>query len=344
MYGPQCKYSESRLRKAYAKYKEYLSDQKMMRCHDYYSETLRDIMMQSPNLKSVEMSMEYCLHIRSAYMDRAFAKGMQPPYGDRSGDEPCGVRQLRSLLLGAAEAGLNLQTLGCGSVHWEFFKQELDVLDKTKKAMRSLHSLTLCVSTQAWGQGEYNEDAEVEDDVNFHTQIPWCAAFLKASGRMRDFVTATPVLQSLDISFDSNNPYAPASLEDFVGDFTWDSLKSASVSTVSTNEEELMRFFARHAKTLKKVGLDNVHLSEGSWPRVLQRMRKTLRLESAAFSGDLSSDDPDESFYLGLPPQLNNGEKEIVAMAIEDYLLAGGDGPLFDLDGPLEAWESDDDF
>ena len=318
------------LRESYDRYVKYLADQESLRAQDYNVGMLKGIMAKMPNLKIIEMSTESCLNNgRSARMERSFKDGLVVPYGDRQVDEGCGVGQLRSLLLAADAAGLKLETLSAGSVDWRFFresgKQDIQTLRKMQRAVRHLRNLTLYISTSS----EYDEDYIVGPVSHF--MVPACAEYLRQSSNLKDFVTATPDLERLDFNFDCYEPFPPATLCDSVGTFKWHSLRVVGLAFISANEDCLAQFFDRHASSLRKIRLDTMLLTTGSWASLLQRARKILKLEQAALFGTLKGTDLDETHLLDLPPGLNGGRRAKIQVQIEKYLLKGGDGPLLDL-------------
>ena len=336
--GPRHTQSKKQLKLAYEKYQKYLSDQNWMRACDYNAEAIREAMVRMPNLKVIDMSMESCLHGRcSEKANRAFGKGYQSVYGDDGQKESCGVPQMRSLLLGASNAGLKLQGLRCGHIHWEIFKQSGDVFGEMKSAVQHLTMLNLHIITRISDDALGNSP----DEDDYHSQIPACADYLKESGRLRDFVTAAPDLTVLDIRFDMENPYPPASLKQIVGDFTWHSLQHVAFRVLQITEDELMHLYSRHADTLSEIALDTIELTQGSWPRLLQRMRQTLCLKKAKICGEINSSDPKESLYFGLPPELDNDKENALSSAVETYLMLDGDGHLLDLHSLLydEEWD-----
>ena len=331
MRGPKFTHSDRLLRRAYDAYAEHLEDQGLMRMQAYKTQMLKDAMMKMPNLKTIEMSTECCLNNgRSTRMEKAFEDGLRSPYGDRQTDEGCGVGQLRSLLLAAGAAGLKLESLSVGNLDWRFFmesdKQNLEVMRKMRGAMRSLRTLRMYVSTSSM-----DDDHRSFDDLS-HAMVPECAKCVHETSHLRDFVTATPDLERLDFNFDCRDPYPPASLCDSIGAFTWHSLRVAAFAFISADEDCLVYFFERHASSLRKLRLDSMTLTTGSWPSLLKRARKTLKLEQAAVSGKLKSYDPEEFYYFDLPPGLNGGMKAKIEDVVEKYLLKGGDGPLLELD------------
>ena len=318
-----------------------------MRVCDYNADAIREAMVRMPNLKSIEMSMEGCLYEGySGKIGRAFGKAYQSVCGDNDQRESCGVPQMRSLLLGASHARLRLQDLRCGLVHWEIFKQSGEIFEEMKSAVQHLTMLNLHITTRISDDG--SRDSLDGDD--YHSQIPACAEYLKESGRLQEFVVAAPDLRMLDIRFDMEHPYPPAGLKQIVGDFTWHSLHHVAIYVLQTIEDELIHFYSRHASTLSEVVLGTIQLTKGSWPGLLQRMRKTLCLKKAKIYGVITSSDPVEAFGFGSPPELNDDDLgHVLGSAVERYLLQGGDGALLDLNAILDdedsdsaLWDSDD--
>lgn len=330
MHGPKFMKSKTLLRRAYDAYEGFLMDQEALRAQDYNVEMLKSAMLKMPNLKTIEMSTESCLNNgRSMRMEQAFRDGLLSPYGDRQTEEGCGVGQLRSLLLAADAASLKLETLSVGNLDWRFFmgsdKQNIAVLRKIRRAVRSLRTLRLYISTSS----------EYDDDLSFdhlsHVMLLECAEYLHETTHLKDLITATPDLERLDLNFDCDNPYPPASLCDSVGTFKWHSLRVAAFAYISADEDCLAQFFARHASTLRKIRLEMILLTTGSWPPLLQRVRKLLTLEKATVCGKLNSNSPAELYYFDLPAGLNGGKRAKIEVVVEEYLLKGGDGPLLDL-------------
>ena len=318
--------------RAYKAYATYLADQNMMRAHDWNVEMLKEIMSKMKNLKSIEMSTESCLnngHITG--MEKAFKNGLSMPYGDRENAEGCGVGQLRSLLLAADSAGLKLNTLCFGNVDWRFFKEtdkhNVDVLQKLQSAVRSLRTLRLYVSATS--------------HRFYRIELIECGNYLHETSHLKNFITATPDLERLDINFEFGNGFEtpPATLCDSVGDFKWHALRVAAFAYISADEDCLANFFTRHASTLRKIRLERILLDTGSWPCLLQRMRKSLMIEQAALSGVMRSNDTEERYDFDLPAGQNGGKRAKFEVVVEQYLLRGGNGPLLKLNRLAEKYK-----
>ena len=293
-----------------------------MRQYDYNSEVIRDAMAKLPKLKTIELSLLHCLRNESSRkLENAFAKGLSMAFGEHGHGGPCGVGQLRSLLVGASDAGLEIETLRCGSVKWEFFAERDSVFDKLKHAVRCLRNLEFYITTRS------DEDRSSEE--LFNEEISICAEYLEESGRLHDFITSAPQLENLIVQFDCDSPMSPARLSDLVGHFTWHSLRLASFNIISTTEEELTDFYKRHAKILREIRIDSIHLDRGSWACTFERIRNTLSLEKAINSGHLTAEDPPESIWFGLPPECRlDGEMTSVGAAVGRYLVGVGEGSV----------------
>ncbi|KAK0508191.1 hypothetical protein JMJ35_009275 [Cladonia borealis] len=332
--APRYIYSAKQLKNAYEEYKHFVWVQNYMRQYDYNSEVIREAMAKLPKLKTIELSLSYCLRNgRSRKLEKAFAKGLSVACGEHGHGGPCGVGQLRSLLVGASDAGLEIETLRCGNVQWQFFAERDSVFDKLKHAVRCLRTLEFYITTRS------DEDFDSEDLHYQETVL--CAAYIEETGRLHNFISSAPQLENLTVQFDCDSAEPPARLSDLVGHFSWHSLRLASFNMISTTEEELMEFYERHAKTLREIRIDSMHLDYGSWASIFERIRKTLSLEKATICGYLTGEDPPESIYFGLPPEcISDGDIPGIGVAIEKYLVGSDGGPssfnFADYDGPEE--------
>lgn len=300
-------------------------DQEMIGAKNHYVKNLEKAFAKLPNMRHIVMSTEICLLNRSASLRKSLRIGLQTPFGDHGHSEACGVRQLRSLLLAAAASGLKLDCLECGLVHWYFLRQRLETLEKMRAAMQSLTMIAIHIVGGI-------DDHPLED----------VADYLRTTGRLRAFAAAAPNLKYLEVTFDLNNWFRmvpPVDLSDIVGDFLWPGLESAAFAFIGTDKDAILNFFNRHASTLKEIRLEIIHQRGGDqWPRVLQSTRKIMQLKSATITGRLSSD-AGEIYHLNGPPPLANLDygRSLVRVTFEDYLLAGGEGPLLDINSILNT-------
>ena len=123
--------------------------------------------------------------------------------------------------------------------------------------MRSLRTLALHIATRIEEDDEYDYDP-------YHSEILICSEYLPRTGCLHDFITAAPNLEDLTFSLDWDNPKPSARLIDVVGDFTWNSFRAASFTRISTNEEELVQIYERHAGNHREIRLDTIKLRKGS--------------------------------------------------------------------------------
>ena len=313
---PRFMYSATQLKNAYEDYRHFVWVQNYMRQYDYNSEMIREAMAKLPKLKIIELSLLRCLRNgRSRKLENAFAKGLSEVYGEHGHGGPCGVGQLRSLLVGASDAGLEIETLRCGRVQWKFFAESDSVFDKLKHAVRCLRTLEFYVTTRE------------DEDINSMGTV-LCAEYIEETGRLHDFITSAPQLENLTVQFECDSVEPPARLSDLVGHCSWHSLKLASFNMISTTEEELMDFYERHARTLREIRIEYIHLDHGTWASVFERIRNTLSLEKATICGHLTADDSPGSRYFGPPPErMVVGGNPRYGAAIEKYLV-GDTGPV----------------
>jgi len=176
---------------------------------------------------------------------------------------PYGVRQLNSLLLGAASSRIELKKLRAGLLSWKWFKSNAFILNKHRytrvcKSLTSLHLVLTC-----GGPGHPSEEGP---------EAPECYRYLEQSGKIPQFLAKLSRLESLKLSFDETNIWGgtkyPARLSHLIGDNPfWPGLKKLELGCFRTSELELMRVLERHAKTLLHFGLNiSVELDAGgSW-------------------------------------------------------------------------------
>ena len=320
--APRYIYSAGQLRSAYEEYEHYVWLQNYIRQYDYNSDMIREAMAKLPKLKTIELSLVHrLLGGPSRKLEQAFAKGLTVACGDQ-GHGPCGVEQLQSLLVGASDAGLEIETLRCGSVQWMLFMERDVVFNKLKHAVRCLRTLELYITTRYDHQ---DHDWLPDEEVDVHDEEVYiCAQYLEDSGRLRDFLTSAPQLENLTVLFDTGTTlHSAARLSDLVGDFSWHSLRLAAFSKISTTEEELMDFYERHAKTLREIRIESVHLDDGSWTDIFRRIHNTLSLEKATICGNLTAEDQPGPLHLGpLPKNTSCGDLLSLRAVIEACLVS----------------------
>ncbi|KAL8820977.1 MAG: hypothetical protein Q9191_007407 [Dirinaria sp. TL-2023a] len=313
--------SELQLHHAYAMYKECLEDQRTMQKQNYNAQIISDAMRGLTNLKSLYMSMEWGLGIRSDYADRAFSQTLQKPWGDAAHRDRCGVSQLYYLLLGVYDNGLKIENLRCGRIHWSFFTLHPENFAKFRKACQHLKTLELHIGSDFVNKLE-------------------CNRYLSRGG-LREFITGAPELSQLNIKlfntdFNVGPWLMPAHLVDIVGSFKWNSLRVAHFDYVAFNAQDAIDFYKRHSETIRDIGISNVKLEEGEWATFFQEMASILQLDEVSIRGTLS--DPVAQFSFGdNKPYVLDG-LPIINVFVEHYLLESrGEGELLDLDLLMQA-------
>lgn len=328
--SPWPRLSVQELRRAYARYNQYAVNQQMIRRHDYNSGPIRDAMSRFPNLDTIHMVRGREIFDCSRYLVREFEAGLRVPCKRQLSQDACGVSQLLSVLLGAFSAGRKLRRLTCDQVDWTFFDQRADVLAETRLAVEYLESLQLKISAC-----HEDYDDGVGDMMCANSSA--CTECLQ-HGALLDFIAAAPHLKDLNIGL--NPVYGhlpPISLTHTVGTRRWLYLERVTFANLSTREEDLLDFCDRHATKLTHFSIVGLTLTTGRWQRVLQQIRRALRLRTVEISGYLMSHDEGDEH------DLNDlrARKPRIRVAIEAYILEGGDAEPINLDDPA-LFESED--
>ena len=109
-----------------------------------------------------------------------------------------------------------IEELDCGSVDWRFLEVDDETFANMKESVSNLRRLSIEFSTTMDCQDDYGWWFDYENGL--------CAETLR-KGRLRDFVTSSPLLGDLDIYFSSasSNP----GIQDTVGNFHLACLKDA---------------------------------------------------------------------------------------------------------------------
>lgn len=311
---------------AFRKYSDFVHFQQDQHEADAQENEVAEAMKHFPLLREITMATQCCTRGGTSRLRNTFDQGFCTYYvTDDPRDtkaQPLGLRQMRSLLLGAYHAGLKVETLECGVVSWRILKQDDETFAHMRDSVSNVKNLTLEFAT---GLPEYeNEWTELE--------IESCSSYLEA-GRLRDFVTAAPNLECLQIGFQFNEPTWPTRLQYIVGEHHWPSLKSVDFKMIGTSENDLVSFCSRHASTLKSLHLTCIGLVEGGWFSAFDRMRKVLTLDKMVVSGRLEGLGEEMDFQMGSEeycPELKEG--------IEEYFLAPRSSDEMDLDEFLDYY------
>lgn len=306
---PRHRYSQERIEDAFEKYSDFSHFQQDPQQRAMQEKEVVDAMKHFPHVKGITMTTQTCARHWTTLMRKTFEPALCTYYetDDRreTTSEPLGLQQMRSLLLGAYHAGLKVETLQCGVVSWRILEQDAETFAHMRESASNVKNLKLEFST---GSLEY-------DDLWTELEIESCAAYLQ-SGRLKDFVTAAPNLEHLQIGFLFNDPTWPAYLKYVVGDHHWPSLRTVKFEMIASSEDDLVSFCTRHASTLKSLRLTSFGLIEGDWFSAFNRMRKVLTLDNMEVSGRLEGLNESLDFQPDSPefyPELQEG--------IEAYFL-----------------------
>ena len=303
------------LRPQYNVHETARQDQKSIRQRDYNRGPLTDAMAQLSNLEQVVLNFQHGIMEQTKALTTTFpmtgelirAQVIGPPHG---------VPQLRSILLGAHDAGTKLKVLRCGKIDWRFFELPEMEMDNMKSALKHLTSLHI--------------------SIHIGYMAAECHTFLKHH-KICQFLSATKYLRSLNIQFDL---FQCTEIQFCVCQNIWMFLSVVQLSCLNTSEDTLIIFLERHAGTLEDLTLCEINLVQGDWISALPRVRDAVKLRKFKASTALTSDNPrprGQRWCLDCevdPAVLKASEKatqsQQLAAAIEDYVLNGGGCPLLD--------------
>ena len=324
-------YIMEELDKGWDIYQKYYKEQSSLKERDYGLIELSDTLKNLPNLRKISMNHSRGLWLGAGYSTdektNLYAQALASAGSGKPGPHPCGVPQMRSLLVAISQANIQLQTLRIGTVSWKFLKMKPQILEKMKEVLSSVQRFEIQIST-----GYYSEGEEIG------VEIPECRDYLE-NNAMHDILSAASELDVLSIGFDSAYPFPPANLENIFQSTRWPILIHLTLECIETSEEAWMAFLDRHVSTLRFMMLCSIELSHGAWPDVLERMKSSLKLKSVAFQCQISGTDPQQFWDLdvGECPR----DKDMISQghrtrkALEDYFVHGVHGgtcPLRDSD------------
>ena len=304
--------SKERMDEAWSMYEKFYQEQANLREREYGFGELREAISNFPNLRKVSMSFGYALGFEEGYTTDDNTNPYLPALPAARADEwypdPCGVPQMRSLVLAIHEANIQLKSLRIGEVNWRFLALDSTIIDKMKEVLAPLEQFELHIST---GYGEEDDEIGIE--------IPECRDFLH-NNSLHNFVSAASRVEDLYIGFDWSEPYSPADFSNIFQSTKWPFLRVLTLESIETSEEIWLSFLKRHASTLRELTLCSIELSSGAWVDVLERMQQSLSLESALFYYKLTGANPQQLYSLG----------DRTCAAIEYFFIHGGGCPLRD--------------
>ena len=281
---PRHQYTEEQLDDAFMKYSDIVHLQQDYREACVQAKKIAEAMKHFPNLAKITLSNKDNMRqstpkLRKTLNEPSFcyAYKVDDPRDYLSG--PIGLQQMRSLLLGAHHAGIRVEHLHCGAVSWRILKQDPKTFTRMTNSVSNVKNLRLEFATGV---------PEWEDSLEPQLEIEKCYSYLE-KGRLRDFVTAAPNLEHLQLGFQSSDPVWPTHLDHMFGSHHWPNLQTVRLKNIGTSEDDLVAFCTLHASSLKTLQLHTVGLLDGQWFPVFTRMRKVLALDIMVVSGRLDS-------------------------------------------------------
>ena len=333
---PRHHYTEEELDDAFMKYREILHFQQNRREASVQAKKIAEAMKQFSHLKKITLSNDDSIRQSTSKLTKtlnepSFCNVYEADDPRHGLSAPIGLQQMRSLLLGAHHAGLTVEHLHCGAVSWRILQQDARTFTRMTNSISNVKNLRLEFATTVDGVTEW------EELLRSKVEIKKCQSFLK-KGRLRDFVTAAPNLEHLQLGFQFNEPAWPTRLTHIFGSHHWPNLQTVRLKNIATSEGALLDFCTLHASSLKTLQLHTIGLRDGSWFPVFCRMRKVLALDTMVVTGrleslsgllDVSKDSEDYRLvegidaYFRVPCPEEEDEEESLDDFLEKYFLFG---------------------
>lgn len=338
--APRHHYTDKEMGDAFGKYSDFLHLQQDSEEAAVQEKEVAEAMKHSPLLKEIKMASQvFTSRLRKTF-EPAFCTYYESDNPRDTQSEPLGVQQMRSLLLGAYHAGLKIEVLYCGLVSWRILQQNTHNFARMRDSVSNVKDLIL----------EFAPGNAGPDEMWAEHEIAACASYLEG-GRLKDFLTAAPNLEHLQIGFQFNEPRWPTNLKNAVGEYHWPSLKTVKLTMLGTDEDDLVSFCSRHAGTLKSLHLGSMGLVDGDWFSTFNRMRKVLTLDTMVVSGRLEGLGEELDFELGSEdycPELKEGieayfrgpcsKEELSLDEFLDFYLPNTDDSWSEWDTEDETW------
>ena len=296
---------------AWSIYKAYRASERKIQEANFFRNKLTGAMKEFPKLKTISKSTK---GICERYVNEL--NQLLPP-GIITNRREYGAyldADLSSAILLAAEtAGLHISSLSCRGLPWGIFPQDQEIVAASKKSIVQLKTL------------------DVQFDCPNFT--PWHRYF-DSTTPMRnylEFVTSAPNLEYLGLSFKDWRNIHP-SLNEVTSNFYWPCLKAIKFESLSTDQDDLVRFCERHTHTLRDISLTDMRLFVGSWSVVFHKMRRAFRfgqqLGTCKLYGQFQS--PMGYLQMCLFPYCDQNEKTVNSRSkmISNYLLDSDIGDI----------------
>ena len=284
---PRHDYTDEELDDAFMKYSEIVDFQQTRREACAQAKKIAEAMKKFPHLKKIVLSNDDSIRqstskLRKTLNEPSFCNVYEAHNARDNPPGPIGLQQMRSLLLGAHHAGLKVEDLHCGAVNWRILQQDAKTFARMMNSVSNVKNLRLEFATGVDNLIEWEYFPRRKLDIE------QCRDYLR-KGRLRDFVTAAPNLEHLQLGFQSSEPTWPTHLNHIFGSHHWPNLRTVRLKNIGTSEDDLVDFCTLHASSLKTLQLHTIGLLDGSWFHVFDRMRKVLALEVMLVTGRLES-------------------------------------------------------
>lgn len=339
------KRTQEELDLAWPIYQRYLEEQDDMLRRGHACQDLLQAFQGFPNLSAIHINYEWGLW-DGIGSSNPYEDGLCKASGHNvdAGDTARGLKEMMPVLRMLCEANLNLPSFRIGSLNWRFLEgcgddgEHADFFEKIKQMMASLEDFELVITT--WS------DFDTDDSNIFREEVDKCREYL-ANGVLGRLLAAAPDLRKLAISSDAYEGQCPIDFKYLVLDTHWPHLHTIKLDSVDTHEEDWMRFFERHATTIKRLSLSMIRLLEGEWADVLERMQRLLDLDEVHFDHDLLGVEPWQ--YWAMAPwgytssKDDSAEENRLRWALENFMVHGAPGdecPLWDVSRMVPSYLS----
>lgn len=304
-------YSELELARGWANYLDILAEQEDIAARNLDHDQIARAILCFPKLSHIYLSVRAKTRPHSNALILSYAPGLVLPpdelalelYDDP--DEPTGFRQCTSLSLftpkkrdlrsplDTCTQQAMLRTLHICDVSWKIFSATWPAQQAVYKTVMA-HVTDVKVLLDVCQRPYLSSIDELE-----------CRRFFVETGALRTFLTAAPMLEKLHVEFNICLYFQMLSLSSLVGDgeFTWKALREVSF-LVNAREYELIAFFTRHKKTLRKLTIGTgltLCGPKASVATLLPRMRDAVEWEEITMAGELFVASSKKSWYLGMP-------------------------------------------
>ena len=299
-------------------YDKIQASQKKIQQAKFFHETLANAMKRFPKLVAISTPMT-SVYERYA----AVAIDSRPFHQIQDGevfDFPLISSATSSVLLAAESAGLTIGSLNCQQFNWQIFSSSKKELTALKRSVSHLKNMNICFA-----------DPTCMNPYCIHEAVALIRRYLD-KGRVMDFITSAPNLESLELSTDNYPRHADLPMvKAIIGKFHWPFLKAVYLAKLGSYEADLVKFCKRHKHTLKNLSLANLTLYKGSWATTFHGIRRTFRfghqLDLCKFSGQFESQ---KDYYMMESIMVSRGRSPIRTNGViaSDYIRATNFGDI----------------